>query len=319
VQANSSLVLRGVIAGIIAGAVVALWFLAVDVSGGDPFRTPRLLGSTLFGAESALDPTRLTLGYTVLHFGVFATLGVLTAWMLLVLEITPKVRLGIVFGVGVLTAVYYTALLITGADVLNVLPPVHVLGANLVAGVALMGSLHRLEHAKTAFGLGALRDHEVLADGLMTGFIGAAAVALWFLLLDVLLRTPFVTPAALGSALFLNADSGEAVRTSVGIVAAYTVVHLAAFAVVGTALAWSAQRLERSPGMWLGWLIGFVILEGFFLGTVGVYAQWVLGLLGWWAIAIGNLIAVVAMGWWVWRKHPTLAHRLLHEPVETRV
>jgi len=318
-QARSQIVLRGMLAGLAAGAVVAVWFLVVDLVAGDSFRTPTLLGRTLLGADQEMSPTRLALAYTVVHFGVFAFLGALIAGVLRAFGLAPAALLGLLFGVGVLDGIYYTALLVTGADVLNVLPAIHVLGANLAAGVVLMACLHRLEHSQTAFGLGELRHHDLAMEGLATGLIGAAVVALWILLFDVIRGQPFATPAALGSALFLNADSGDAVRTSVGIVLAYTVVHAAAFSLVGVLLAWSARRLERNPGMWLGWLIGFVILEGFFIGTVGTHAQWVQGAVGWWAVAIGNVLAVVTMGWWVWRHHPRLAQELLHEPVETRV
>jgi len=45
----------------------------------------------------------------------------------------------------------------------------------------------------------------------------------------------------------------------------------------------------------------------------------VLGTIGWWSVAVGNLLAVLAMGWQVWRTHPTLQRRLLHEPMHVRV
>src|SRR5881397_485376 len=42
----------------------------------------------------------------------------------------------------------------------------------------------------------------ILREGFIAGLIGAAAVALWFLIVDVIAGRPFFTPAMLGSAVF---------------------------------------------------------------------------------------------------------------------
>ena len=55
-------------------------------------------------------------------------------------------------------------------------------------------------------------------------------------------------------------------------------------------------------------------LEGLVLATIGVAAQWVLGTVGWWSVAVANVLAVLAMGWQVWRTHPMLPRRLLEHP-----
>ena len=39
---------EGVIGGTIGAVAVAAWFLCIDVSMGQPFRTPALLGATFF-------------------------------------------------------------------------------------------------------------------------------------------------------------------------------------------------------------------------------------------------------------------------------
>jgi hypothetical protein len=51
---------------------------------------------------------------------------------------------------------------------------------------------------------------------------------------------------------------------------------------------------------------GLVLLEGLFLGTVLVAAGWVVSTLGGGAIAVANVLAVVSMGLWVWRRRPSL-------------
>jgi hypothetical protein len=233
--------------------------------------------------------------------------------------VAPSLLMGGAYGLGVLGAVHYGALLIAGTGALTVLPSLHVLAANLLGGMVMMAYLHRATRAETRFGLGVLREHPLLLRGLITGLIGAGAVALWFLVLDIARGRPFFTPAALGSLLFFGASNPDDVRVSVGIIAAYTVVHVAAFAAVGVVLEWGAERLERAPGMWLMALLTLIIVEGLVIGTLGSLSSWVLGALGIWAIGIANLAAVIAMAAWLWVTHPRLRREAFEGPVQTRV
>jgi hypothetical protein len=308
---------HGAVAGMAAGLVVAVWFLILDLVTATAFRTPATLASALVGEQG--DPTfRLVAIYTLLHFGVFALLGIGAALLIRTIGVAPGLLMGAVFGLGVLGAVHYGALLIAGTGALTVLPPRHVLAANLLGGMVMMAYLHYAMRAETPLGLGVLREHPLLVRGLITGLIGAGAVALWFLVLDIAQGRPFYTPAALGSLLFLGASSPDAVRVDAGIIAAYTAIHVAAFAAGGIALEWAAGRLERAPGMWLMALLTVIILEGLFIGTVGSLSGWVLGTLGVWAIIIANLAAAAAMGAWLWKSHPRL-RQPLETPVQTRV
>jgi hypothetical protein len=262
---------------------------------------------------------RLVAVYTLLHFAAFAALGISAAFLVRAIGVAPTLLMGAVFGLGVLGTVHYGAMLITGTGALTVLPPLHVLAANLLGGVVMMAYLHRATGAETPLALGMLREHPLLVRGLITGLIGAGAVALWFLVLDIARSRPFYTPAALGSLLFYGASGPTDVRVDVGTLAGYTFVHLAVFAVVGIVLEWAAVRIERAPGMWLMALLTLIMLEGLFIGTVGALSGWVLGALGIWAIGIANLAAVVAMGAWLWASHPRLRRQALDAPVQTRV
>jgi hypothetical protein len=202
--------------------------------------------------------------------------------------------------------VHYGALLITGGRVLDVLPAIHVVAANLLGGMVMMSYLHLATRASTPLGYGVLREHKIVARGLVTGLIGAGAVAVWFLLLDVARGQPFFTPAALAAALLLGATSPTDVQVSLPLVAAYTVVHCAAFAAIGVGLEWAVERIERAPGVLRAAVLAFVLLEGLFIGVVGALSQWVLGALGYWAVAVGNLLALSSMAVWVLATHPRL-------------
>src|SRR6185295_18953790 len=54
--------------------------------------------------------------------------------------------------------------------------------------------LHPL-HVRTPM---AERPHNFLREGLITGFIGATAIAIWFLIVDTIAGHPFYTPNFLG-------------------------------------------------------------------------------------------------------------------------
>ncbi|MBI4409893.1 MAG: hypothetical protein HY561_09310 [Gemmatimonadetes bacterium] len=310
---------HGVVGGLVAGAVVALWFFVLDVFGGEPLHTPRLLASVLLGDGSGVAGVRLIAAYTMLHFGVFAFMGAAIAGALALIGVAPGLVVGVAVALGVLDAVYYGALLTVGANLLTLLPGVQVLLANLFGAMAMMMYLHRAEHAATPLGPALLRQHRLLAQGILTGLVGAGAVALWFLFVDVLQQQPFYTPAALGSLVLLGARGPDEVQLTLAMVAAYTVVHVVAFAEVGVLLVWAAERLEQSPGLALLAFMAFVILEGLFLIVAVALGEWILGRLSWWAIGIGNLIGVAAMGRWVWQTHPRLRQQFLERPVEVRL
>jgi len=66
-------------------------------------------------------------------------------------------------------------------------------------------------------------------------------------------------------------------------------------------------------------LLTAILLEGLVVATLAVGAEWVLGTLGWWSVAVANVLAVFAMSWQVWRTHPTLQRRMLREHPALRV
>jgi hypothetical protein len=304
-RSQSHALIHGAIGGVAAGLIVALWFLLVDLLAGQPFQTPARLADAVIGGDPA-PGARLVIAYTVLHLGVFAALGMAAASFVRAIGAAPGLLVGAVFGVVVLTTVHYGALLVTGGRLLDVLPAIHVVIANLLGGMAMMSYLHLATRASTPLGYGALREHKVVARGLVTGLVGAGAVALWFLVLDAARGQAFFTPAALGSALLLGATSPAEVQVSLPVIAAYTILHCGAFAAIGIAVEWAAERVERAPGLLRAGVLAFVLLEGLFIGVVGALSQWVLGALGYWAVAVANLLALSSMGVWVLATHPRL-------------
>jgi hypothetical protein len=309
---------HGLVAGILAGMVVALWFLVVDAVAGRPFHTPAALASALSGQDVATPTFRLVAAYTLVHFAVFALLGVAMAGAIAALRTPPRLLLGVPFGIVAQELVFYAGLLLSGTHRVAVVPWPHVVAANVLSGFVLMAYLHRAARDPRPFGLAALKSQPLLAQGLVTGLIGAGVVALWFFLLDVAAGRPLRTPAALGAALLFGASNVTAIDVNVGIVAAYTVVHVAAFVLAGTLFVAIAEQVERVPALILLGAMAMIVLEAAVVAVLALGAQWVLGTLGVWSVLLANVLAVCAMGWYVWATHPLLRSRL-HEPVQVHI
>lgn len=157
--------------------------------------------------------------------------------------------------------------------------------------------------------------HRILREGFVAGCIGAAAVAVWFLVVDTLAGRPFYTPALLGSAVFWGVRDPAQTVIEFSRVIGYTMVHVSAFVVVGWIAAWLVQKVEEAPhALFLMVVLACFFEFGFYL-VVAVLAQPLLGALAWWNVAIGNAVAAAGMGWYFWRVHPAIAANLRAHPL----
>jgi hypothetical protein len=148
--------------------------------------------------------------------------------------------------------------------------------------------------------------HSVIREGLIAGAAGAAAVAAWFLVLDLVQGRMFFTPGALGSIFFLGARSVEDVQITIGTVAGYTVLHLAAFALVGFVASWIFNWADEEPRVVLGLGVLLVVSEVFVLGMMMIGASWLLDEVPIWAVLISNALGMLAVGAYLWRVHPAM-------------
>jgi len=127
----------------------------------------------------------------------------------------------------------------------------------------------------------------IVGRGLFAGLSGGAAVAIWFLLIDASQGVPFRTPALLANGL----AGRDGLDISAGLVASYTLIHFLAFAVVGVSAAWLMDRLPVSPGAIMGFVLGFLLFDLVFYGSVIVTGVDVVNALGWPQVLAGNLLA----------------------------
>jgi hypothetical protein len=147
----------------------------------------------------------------------------------------------------------------------------------------------------------------VYAEGLLAGLIGAATLALWFLIIDVIQGRPFYTPMVLGTALFRGAEAISANMPIDGeVVLTFTWVHVLAFLVIGCAASRLLAVAEGNPAAGFGIVLLFVVFEFGFLLVCAWFAEPVLKALAWPAVLVGNLMAAVAMAVVFKRRHPGL-------------
>lgn len=146
-------------------------------------------------------------------------------------------------------------------------------------------------------------------EGFIAGLVGAAVVALWFLIVDSLAGRPLYTPTVLGTALFRQGaglGSPETLPISFEMVWMFTWVHGLAFAVIGGLAARLLARAERNPSAGFGILLLFVVFEFGFMVAAMVLAAPVLQALTWPSVFVGNLLAATAMAAYFHLAHPRL-------------
>ncbi len=144
------------------------------------------------------------------------------------------------------------------------------------------------------------RPNQTLARGAIAGILGGLALAVWFLIIDMVEGQPLHTPAFIASAIL-----GREISTpTAGPIALYTIIHFAAFILVGSAITWLLERSKTPPHFLLGAVLGFLLFDlVFYLGVV-VTGVDVVRLLGWPEVLVGNLIAGVVLMSYLYRTGP---------------
>ncbi len=296
----------GIWAGVAGASVLALFFFGLDLFGGHALETPRLVTSVLL--DRAMDQvTTLDLVlFSALHVGAFVAVGFLTSLVLERLPSLPTLFLGFVLGFLLFDAVFYAGLLRSGVHVVAEIGWPQVLIGNILACLGISLTLDLRREREGSGSREGPRLEGVWNEGVRAGLLGAGLVAGWFFVVDVARGRPLLTPSALGSAVFLGVDNLADVQITVGTVLGYTAVHLALFTAIGLLVSAFVRRAEEMPHLVFGGMLLFVTLETVFVGYLAIAAEFLLGALAWWAIALGNLLAAAGMGaYFLWR-HPRL-------------
>lgn len=157
--------------------------------------------------------------------------------------------------------------------------------------------------------------HSLAREATDSGFLGAAAVFLWFLLVDTIAGQPLQTQNILGQALVYGDPVAKPGLDFVAIVA-YSALHLICFTVLGFILVGLIHLAIRQPTLLFGLFLGFVMFEVLFGGFAYMLVEVLkAGSAVWWSLVTGNLIAIVAMGTYLRRNHRLIDRWLARVPL----
>jgi hypothetical protein len=81
---------------------------------------------------------------------------------------------------------------------------------------------------------------------------------------------------------------------------------------IGAAL---AVQVEEAPTSLFLVIVALCFFEVGFYIFVALLAKPLLGTLAWWSVAIGNLLAALGMGYYLWREHPRIGAALKQHPL----
>jgi hypothetical protein len=312
------IVREGVVAGLIGAAAVALLILVFDIAGGSPLQSPAILGSVIF--KGVRDPHLVAVsagpivGYTLVHGLGFVVVGLIAAFLVAAAEREPAMVLAFLIFFAAFEVFFLALVAFWALPVLGVLAWWEILAGNLVASLAMLYYFHRRHPGLARSLIG--RWVDVVREGIVAGFFGGAVVAVWFLLYDAVRLRPLHTPALLGAAILQGLRDPQLLIPRLDVVVGYSVFHFAVFAFFGIAVAAFLLAAEREPRILLGLFILFLCFQVFFFGFLQALDVHLAGALPWWNVAIGNLLASVAMVTYFFLSHRSLGARLLERWTE---
>lgn len=161
----------------------------------------------------------------------------------------------------------------------------------------------------------ASEERTAVREGIVTGLIGAAVVALFFLGVDLIRGVPLLTPSVLGEVFVLRRPSAVTTSVNMSAVALYTAVHVFAFAGFGLLVVALARKSETSSLVRYAVFPVFLAFIIFFQGVLAVADETTRGLFPMWSVLTANILAAAAMGWYVWRRHPRLRSAFRGSPL----
>jgi hypothetical protein len=312
------IVREGIVAGLIGAAAVAILILVFDIAGGVPLQSPAILGSVIF--KGIRDPSFVTVsagtvvGYTIVHGLGFIAVGLIAAFLVETAEREPAMVMALLIFFAAFEVFFLALIAFWALPVLGVLAWWEILAGNLVASAAMLYYFHRRHDGLARSLIG--RWVDVLREGIVAGFFGGAVVAVWFLLYDAVRLRPLHTPALLGAAVLQGLRDPERLIPRLDVVVGYTVFHFAVFAFFGIAVAALLLAAEREPRILLALFILFLCFQVFFFGFLQALDAHLAGALPWWNVAVGNLLASVAMISYFFLSHRSLGARLLERWTE---
>jgi hypothetical protein len=313
-QSKRRIIADGVMAGLLGGLIIALWFLIFDAASGRPLQTPALLAAALLhGSRTPVELTGpawiLVAEYTFAHFAVFALLGAIGALLIDGAERHPEL-FGTLLIFTIAFEVFFIALvMLAGPAAAAAMPWWKIIAGNLMATAGMLGFFLWRQPTLAQNMMGQWTG--VVREGVVSGIIGGAIIAVWFLVYDVATGHPFHTPGLLGAIVFNALQQPQSFAVSTALVLGYTVLHFFAFIMFGIASSILMVASEREPVLALGELILFVWFELCFFAFVTYLNSTAVEELGWWNIIGGNIVALAAIIAYFEHGHPRIVRRII--------
>jgi hypothetical protein len=157
-------------------------------------------------------------------------------------------------------------------------------------------------------------DATMRREGIVTGLLGAAVVALFYLVIDLLRGRALITPSVLGQGFILHTPVTPT-AVDLGAVVAYTVFHIGAFVAFGLLLAALVRSSESSSLARYAVLQVMVAFVVFFYGLLWVGSEVVRGMFSFIGVLAANVLAGGVMVTWLWRHHPALRSAMQRTPL----
>jgi hypothetical protein len=157
--------------------------------------------------------------------------------------------------------------------------------------------------------------HDLLREGIITGILGAIAVAGWFLVIDALQGRLLATPSVLGQVILFNNPNPVVTPVQTGPIVAYTLLHVGAFIGFGIVLTHLVHLAMYSPLVRFALMIVAVVFELFFFMVTYALYTGTSSLFPWWSVLAANTLSLLAMGFYLLRRHPGLKRQFQREPL----
>lgn len=157
--------------------------------------------------------------------------------------------------------------------------------------------------------------HSLVREGFISGIIGAAVVAVWFLITDMVQGRPLVTPSVLGQVLLFQNSTPIVSSAEPAPVLAYTLFHLGAFVIFGILLTQVIHLAMSSPLARFGLLVIAVCFELLFVFMTFALFHQTSYLFPWWSVLAANTLSLAGMGIYLYRRHPGLRLQYQREPL----
>lgn len=138
---------EGTKTGVIGALIVAIWYLIVDTAGGQPLHTPNVLGKIFFRGDLVPGVRQIVpqvvLGYLVVHFVVYALVGMGLAVLAHLASRNIALRMGVWLGLVVAFGLFAGLTYMLGTATGDRLSPWLVVSGSLLGVLGMGGYLWR--------------------------------------------------------------------------------------------------------------------------------------------------------------------------------